>query len=147
MGAILIQPTTEAVLWINSMASSTRELVRKEVMPQETGTSLSLSTLHLLFHFLSLGLDPLPAMLVVGEENSGDVALESYHYSKTNAGVEVRKSHRQIRETTKEDSGNAFVSQEKPTESQGRNRTEYAISSKRGRNMSLAGVSPDYWRL
>lgn len=42
-------------------------------------------------------------MLVVGEENSGDVALESYHYSKTNAGVEVRKSHRQIRETIKED--------------------------------------------
>lgn len=38
----------------------------------------------------------------------------SYHYSKTNGGVEVRRLHRHIRETRKEGSGKAFMSHEKP---------------------------------
>lgn len=80
MGAILIQATTEAVLWTNSMASSTWECVRTAALSQDLGVPIIPKYSAPPSPFPVLGARP-PSINAsgVGEENSGVVALVSYH--------------------------------------------------------------------
>lgn len=117
MGAILIQATTEAVLWTNSMASSTWECVRTAALSQDLGVPIIPKYSAPPSPFPVLGARP-PSINAsgVGEENSGVVALVSYHCSETNGGVEVGKLHRQITETRTKALGK-LLSHEKPKQS------------------------------